>query len=84
MSKDKIKYYLKGTMILLLIFAIILVSCYGIANSSDANVRKIFYICFGSICGALLVAYWIYGYFYEKKHAKKETERDETYHKKSK
>jgi len=78
MSKDRVKFYLRGTGIILVILALVLVSCYGVANNGDENVRKIFYICFGSISLALLVAYWVYAFIYEKKHAKKETEIDYT------
>ena len=70
MSSDKIKYYLKGTLIIILIFGIILVSCYGVATNGSENVRKIFYICFGSVLGATIIAYWIYGYVRELKIAK--------------
>jgi len=67
MNKDRVKYYLRGTAIIIVIFAVILLSCYGIANSTDADVRKIFYIVFFSVCGALLLAYWVYAFIYEKK-----------------
>ncbi|MCI2068689.1 MAG: hypothetical protein LKJ88_03850 [Bacilli bacterium] len=72
MPSQKIKYYLKGTLVIILIFGLILVSCYGVATNSSENVRKIFYICFGSVLGATIIAYWIYGYVRELKLAKRE------------
>jgi hypothetical protein len=68
MRPERVKYYLKGTAILLIIWAMILLCCYGLATNGSANVRKIFYIVFLSVMGASFIAYWIYAFIYEKKH----------------
>jgi uncharacterized membrane protein len=70
MDKKRLNYYLRGTGIILVIWVVILVSCYGVANNANANVRKIFYICFFSVMGASLIGYWVYAFLYEKKHNK--------------
>lgn len=62
-----IKYWLRGTFVLLVIFALILLSCYGIAFKGSEDARKIFWIVFASVCGALLLAYWIYAFIHDSK-----------------
>jgi hypothetical protein len=72
MTWEKAKYYLRGTIIIILIFAVVLVSCYGIAVNGDEQQRKIFYIIYFSVVGASLVAYWVYAFIREKKLREKE------------
>jgi phage shock protein PspC (stress-responsive transcriptional regulator) len=66
-SKSGVKRYIKGTLILIVIFGLILVSCYGIAFNGNDITRKVFYIVFFSVCGGTLVAYWIYAFISENK-----------------
>lgn len=77
MRKDRVKYYLRGTAIILVIFAVVLISCYGIATNGSETVRKVFYIVFGSVCGALLVAYWVYAFIYENKKKNSEVAKQD-------
>jgi hypothetical protein len=77
MTWQKSKYYFKGTGILILVLAIILLSCYGISNSDSDTVRFVFYIIFGSISGAILTAYWVYAFIREDRLAKEEQREKE-------
>jgi hypothetical protein len=70
MTWDKAKYYLKGTLILILCFGMVLVSCYGLASSTNTQTRVIFYSVFFSVMGATLLAYWAYGFIRELKAAR--------------
>lgn len=71
------KQIVKGSLVLILIFGLVLLSCYGIASSTNDTARKVFYIVFFSLVGALYVAYWIYMVLYFRKKNKKEEEEEE-------
>lgn len=71
--KFNFKYYLKGTFILFIIFAIVLVCFYPIAFKGSEAVRKIFFIVFLSVCVGLIVIYWIYGIRREYKIYKRDS-----------
>ncbi len=75
MSKNRVKYYLKGTFVLIIIFGLILVSFYAVATSSN---RTIFFIIFFSIMGATIIAYWIYAFLRERKIARMDPEEKES------
>lgn len=66
------KYYLRGTLILLLIFAIVLVCFYPVAFKGSQIIRRIFFIAYFSTCGGLIALYWIYGVIREYKIYKRD------------
>lgn len=61
-----VKFYIKGSFIIILIWVIILACFYPISFQGSAETKKIFYIVFGSVAGASLIAYWIYGAIRER------------------
>ncbi len=71
-KKTFIKKYLRGTGMIILCLVLILVSFYGLVTNGSDDARKIFFIIYSCISGVSLVAYWIYGYMYEKKHSSKD------------
>lgn len=77
MTWQKSKYYFRGTGIIILILAIILLSCYGIASSESDTVRTVFYIIYSVFCGGVLSAYWIYAFVRENRLAKEEKREKE-------
>ncbi|MFA6796236.1 MAG: hypothetical protein WCR63_01480 [Bacilli bacterium] len=77
MTWKKSKYYFRGTGIIILILAIILLSCYGIASSDSSTVRMVFYIVFSSISAGIIAAYWIYAFSRENRLAKEEKKEKE-------
>ena len=62
--------YFKGTCIIILILLLVLVSFYGVATEGSSKVRIIFFSVYGSLSGAILIAYWIYAYILEKRKLK--------------
>ncbi len=66
------KYYLRGTFILFIIFAVVLVCFYPIAFKGIEIVRRTFFIAFLSTCGGLIVLYWVYGFIREYKIYKRD------------
>ncbi|MDD4532547.1 MAG: hypothetical protein PHW22_03850 [Bacilli bacterium] len=77
MTWKKSKYYFRGTGVIILVLALVLLSCYGIASSSNDLVRTIFYIVFSSISAGIIIAYWIYAFLRENRLLKEEQREKE-------
>ena len=67
-NKESLLRYLKGSGIIVLVLLLILVSFYGIANNADDKTRVIFFSVFGGISGAIIIAYWVYAFYLERKN----------------
>lgn len=71
MKKERLKYYLRGTGILLLCLAVVFISLLGIALNGSETQKNITLICFGCFSGVVLIGYWIYAFIYEKRKKEK-------------